>query len=273
MEFVKMHGLGNDYIFLQGHQPPPNLSQLACTLSHRHFGVGADGLIFIGASQKADCAMTMYNADGSQGEMCGNGIRCVGKYLYDHHLTQKTTITVETLGGIKTLHLTVTDGMVGDISVDMGVPQVLWGEDLPLLDGHHPVTAVDMGNPHAVLFCPNIQKAPLEPFAMALKNHPYFPNGVNVEVAEVVSPNHLAMRVWERGSGETMACGTGACAVLVAAVTQSLCQPKATITLPGGDLQVQWHPSHHITLTGTATTVFCGTWQGELAPLPHQEGS
>lgn len=261
MEFTKMHGLGNDYIFINTiHSIPERLPELAIALSHRHFGIGGDGLICVGSSKLADFSMIMYNADGSQGEMCGNGIRCVGKYLYDQGLTQKTTLTIETKAGIKTLFLQISQGKIATITVDMGIPTVQWMDTLSFDCGIYEITAISMGNPHAVLFTSSLENSPLKEVAIALAQHPKFPQGVNVEMAQVLSPTHIKMRVWERGSGETMACGTGACAVLVAGVINGLCQRQVAVSLLGGDLSIRWGADGHIYMEGPAETVFSGSW-------------
>lgn len=279
MRFTKMQGLGNDYVYLNCLQHTLKTpSQAAVALSNRRTGVGSDGLICICPSQVADFRMDMYNADGSQAEMCGNGIRCVGKYVYDKGLTRKTTITVETLAGIRTLHLHTAQGEVDQVTVNMGEPiltpaqiPVLWEGDrminAPLTVGEQEfrVTCVGMGNPHAVIFLPTLAGLDLETLGPQFEHHPRFPNRINTEFVEVLSDDHLSMRVWERGSGETFACGTGACAVLAAAVLNGLSHPKATVSLLGGDLQIQWDQSGQgLLMTGPAVTVF----EGELTGSP-----
>ena len=269
MKFTKMHGLGNDY-----ESGPGDLPGLARRMSDRHFGVGADGLICVRTSERADFRMEMYNADGSEGEMCGNGIRCVGKFLYDKGLTDQTELTIETLAGEKTLELHVEGGTVVSVSVDMGEP-ILTPERIPVLGAGESflsrrimvngrewaVTCVSMGNPHAVVFVPDVDRLNLEEWGPAFEHHAIFPNRTNTEFVEVENQSTLRMRVWERGSGETMACGTGACAALVAAVLSYRARRIATVKLRGGSLTVRWEESDgHVYMTGPAVTVFEGEW-------------
>jgi diaminopimelate epimerase len=273
MKFTKMQGLGNDYVYVNGFEEQiENPQELARKISDRHYGVGSDGLILIQPSKVADFEMVMYNADGSRGEMCGNGMRCVGKYVYDYGLTQKQQISVDTLAGIKYLELFVEDGKVAKVCVDMGEPiltpaqiPVVTTEDssvrLPIeVDGtSYEMTCVSMGNPHAVLFLDEIACLNLENIGPKFEHHVCFPNRVNTEFVRVVNPEYLEMRVWERGSGETLACGTGACAVLVAAVLNGLANHEATVRLLGGELQIRWdRENNHIYMTGAATTIFEG---------------
>lgn len=282
MKFTKMHGLGNDYVYidcLQENVEDP--AELAVRISDRHFGVGSDGLILIRPSGKADFEMEMYNADGSRGEMCGNGIRCVAKYVYDHGLTDKTRISVETLAGIKYLDLTVREGKVSLVKVDMGQP-VLEPEkipvriensrdsravDVPILVGGDlfRVTCVSMGNPHAVVFMDeDVRNMSLETIGPLFENHELFPNRVNTEFVNVIDRHTVRMRVWERGSGETLACGTGACAVAVASILRGRTGEKLTVKLLGGDLQIEWDRSRNtVYMTGPAETVFEGVWLGK----------
>lgn len=275
MKFTKMHGIGNDYIYINGFKETvTSPEKLAIKISDRHFGVGGDGLILILPSAVADAKMRMFNADGSEAEMCGNGIRCVGKYLYDHHLVNKTEITVETLAGVKQLTLHVTSGRVAEVTVNMGQP-VLSGFEIPValdlpqviahpltVNAHHyHFTAVSMGNPHCIIFVPEIEDAMVLEDGPLIEAHPLFPKKTNVEFVKVNHANDLTMRVWERGSGETMACGTGACATLVAAVLNNLCDTSATIHLLGGDLLLTWdRVNNHLLMTGPATEVFEGDW-------------
>ena len=275
MKFTKMHGLGNDYVYLDCTESGPgDLPGLARRMSDRHFGVGADGLICVRTSERADFRMEMYNADGSEGEMCGNGIRCVGKFLYDKGLTDQTELTIETLAGEKTLELHVEGGTVVSVSVDMGEP-ILTPERIPVLGAGESflsrrimvngrewaVTCVSMGNPHAVVFVPDVDRLNLEEWGPAFEHHAIFPNRTNTEFVEVENQSTLRMRVWERGSGPTLACGTGACAVLAAAVKSGQSDRRATVALPGGELKVEWErESGRILLTGPACTVF----QGEI---------
>lgn len=277
MKFTKMQGLGNDYVYVNCFEEKIETpSELAVKISDRHFGVGSDGLIMINPSEKADFEMEMYNADGSRGEMCGNGIRCVGKYVYDYGLTDKTEISVETLGGIKYLSLNVEDGKVRSVRVDMGSP-VLRPEDIPVrcegeravdvpvtVDGtEYRMTCVSMGNPHAVVFVDDVKRFPLETVGPKFENHEVFPNRVNTEFVRVIDRKTAEMRVWERGSGETLACGTGACAVAVACALNGLGEDEMTVKLLGGDLLIQWdRENDKVYMTGPAETVFDGVWNG-----------
>lgn len=274
-----MQGLGNDYVYVNCFEERiDDPSELARKISDRHFGVGSDGLIMINPSDKADFEMEMYNADGSRGEMCGNGIRCVAKYVYDYGLTDKTNISVETLGGIKYLDLTVQDGKVKLVKVDMGrpelqpslVPVVAEGDsavDEPIIVGgkEYRMTCVSMGNPHAVIFvgC-DVKELPLEEIGPQFENHERFPNRVNTEFVRVLDRHTAEMRVWERGSGETLACGTGACAVAVACVLNGLTENEMTVKLLGGDLQIKWDRENDtVYMTGPAEVVFDGEWSGQ----------
>lgn len=263
MRFTKMQGLGNDYVYLDcTKESPTDLSALAVRISDRHFGVGSDGLICICPSEKADFRMRMFNADGSEGEMCGNGIRCVGKFVYDKGLTKKTDVTIETLAGIKEIRLTVEDGEVTSVTVDMGVPEAEELRKLEILGREYEIRPVSMGNPHAVTFLEAIDDLKLEELGPHFENHPSFPNRTNTEFVEVLSPRLLKMRVWERGSGETLACGTGACAVLAAAILAGRAERKAVVRLLGGELQIEWNEADgHIYMTGPAVTVFEGQWE------------
>ena len=273
MRFTKMHGLGNDYVYVNGFQEKiENPSEVAKYVSDRHFGIGSDGLILINPSEVADFEMEMYNADGSRGEMCGNGIRCVAKYVYDYGLTDQTQISVETLGGIKYLDLTVQDGKVALVKVDMGSP-ILKPECIPIrAEGdivvnepivagriEYRMTGVSMGNPHAVVYMDQIQDLDIERIGPLFENHERFPNRINTEFVKFIDRHTLEMRVWERGSGETMACGTGACAVAVASVLNGLTEENVTVRLLGGDLQIEWdREKDKVYMTGPATTVFDG---------------
>ena len=275
MIFTKMQGLGNDYVYVNCFEEKIEApSELAVKISDRHFGVGSDGLIMINPSEKADFEMEMYNADGSRGEMCGNGIRCVGKYVYDYGLTDKTEISVETLGGIKYLSLNVEDGKVRSVRVDMGSP-VLRPEDIPVrcegeravdvpvtVDGtEYRMTCVSMGNPHAVVFVDDVKTFPLETVGPKFENHEVFPNRVNTEFVRAIDRKTAEMRVWERGSGETLACGTGACAVAVACALNGLGEDEMRVKLLGGDLLIQWdRENDKVYMTGPAETVFDGVW-------------
>lgn len=279
MKFTKMHGIGNDYVYVNCFEEtvkdPAAVSQF---VSDRHFGIGADGLILIGPSCKADFRMNIYNADGSQAEMCGNGIRCVAKYVYDYGLTDKTKITVETLAGVKTLHLTVEEGKVALVEVNMGAP-ILTPKQIPVNVDESPVvnvpievrgkdyhmTCVSMGNPHAVIFMDYVKEMDIEAIGPFFENHPIFPKRTNTEFVEVLDRKNVNMRVWERGSGETLACGTGSCATAVACILNDKTDEEVTIHLLGGDLKIRWdRANNEIFMTGPATVVF----DGEIA-LPE----
>ena len=277
MKFTKMQGIGNDYVYVNCLQETiENPSELANKISDRHYGVGSDGLIMINPSDKADFEMEMYNADGSRGEMCGNGIRCVAKYVYDYGLTDKTSISVETLAGIKYLDLTVEDGKVVLVKVDMGKP-MLRPEEVPVVsekeevidepitvDGQeYRMTCVSMGNPHAVVFIDqDVKEFPLETVGVKFENHERFPKRVNTEFVNVLDRHTAQMRVWERGSGETLACGTGACAVAVACALNGLTEDEVTVKLLGGDLQIKWdREKNTVYMTGPAEVVFDGEWK------------
>ena len=279
MKFTKMQGLGNDYVYVNCFKEKiDDPSELARRISDRHFGVGSDGLIMINPSEKADFEMEMYNADGSRGEMCGNGIRCVAKYVYDYGLTDKTNISVETLGGIKYLDLTVEDGKVKMVKVDMGRPELKPSKvpvtadgdmavDVPILvgDEEYRMTCVSMGNPHAVVFVEcDVREFPLEEAGPKFENHERFPNRVNTEFVRVIDRHTAEMRVWERGSGETLACGTGACAAAVACVLNGLTEDEVTVRLLGGDLQIRWdREKDTVYMTGPAEVVFDGEWMDQ----------
>ena len=257
MKFTKMQGLGNDYLYIYG-EVPLNVKEFAVKYSDRHFGVGSDGLIYISQSKVADFKMRIFNADGSEAKMCGNGIRCVGKYVYDKGYTDKTKLTVETLSGIKTLILSVVYGKVKTVTVDMG--KVFVSDDLVLAaaDKDFTATPVSVGNPHIVIFVNDVECFPIEKYGKILEKHPQFPDGVNVEFAEV-KDGYIRMRVWERGSGITLACGTGACATVSSAVKKGLVKAGefTTVKLDGGDLQVKY-TDDNITMTGGAEFVYEG---------------
>lgn len=265
MKFIKMQGLGNDYVYLDCTKyVPEDLPSLAVKISDRHFGVGSDGLICVCASDKADFRMRMFNADGSEGEMCGNGIRCVGKLVYDKGLTGKTELSIETLAGIKLLKLTVEKGKVSAVTVDMGIPQLEESRAVMYQGKEYRGVPASMGNPHFVIPTKGVKDFDLRIHAPLSIPNPAFPNGVNVEIAEVLDPSHVLMRVWERGSGETLACGTGACATVAALVREGVLEREATVTLLGGELHVRWEEeSGHIFMTGPAVTVFEGEWPEE----------
>lgn len=273
MKFTKMEGLGNDYIYVNCFQEKvDNPKEFAIKYSDRHFGIGSDGLILICPSEVADFRMDMYNADGSQAEMCGNGIRCVGKYVYDYGLTNQTRVAVETLAGIKHLELKVEAGKVVEVTVDMGSPELIAGNvpveypaeqviDAPIEVGgtKYRMTCVSMGNPHAIVFVDNVKDFPLETIGPMFENHPVFPKRTNTEFVEVLSDSEVNMRVWERGSGETLACGTGACASAVACVLNHKTKEEIVLHLLGGDLKVKWNrEQNRVYMTGPAKVVFDG---------------
>lgn len=260
MQFTKMHGLGNDYIYVYSDSEPQNPETLSVQLSERRFGVGSDGMIWILPSAVADFKMRIFNADGSEAMMCGNGIRCVGKYVFDKGYTDKTRITVETLSGIKTLELFVDDGKVNMVSVQMGKAVVGKPETVEVCGKAVRYVPVSVGNPHAVVFVDDAQTAPLETVGATLERHPNFPGGINVEFVQLIDRQILRMRVWERGSGITMACGTGACAAAAAAVCGGLCSMGEDISLrlDGGTLHICVAQDYSITMTGPAQTIYEG---------------
>lgn len=273
MEFTKMQGCGNDYVYVNGFENKiDNPNKLSEIVSDRHFGIGSDGLIVINSSEKADFKMSMYNADGSEGKMCGNGIRCVAKYVYDNKMTDKTTITVETLSGIKTLELNVKNDKVETVKVNMGTP-ILLPKDVPVVsdkdkvvdepividDKEYRITCVSMGNPHAITFIENTDDLEIETIGPKFENNPIFPDRVNTEFIQVLDRNTVKMRVWERGSGETFACGTGACATVVACVLNGLTDDKVTVKLLGGDLFIEYNREENtVYMTGPAKVSFTG---------------
>ena len=256
IHFTKMQGLGNDYLYVFG-EVPENIESISRKLSDRHFGVGSDGMIYISCSGEADFKMRIFNADGSEAKMCGNGIRCVGKYVYDKGYTDKTRITVETLSGIKTLDLKIRNGKVRTAAVDMGKAEA--GEDMKLkLRGAEVVcTPVSVGNPHAVMFVEDAAAAPVAVLGPQIEKHKAFPGGVNAEFVQVMSESELRMRVWERGSGITMACGTGACATVAAAVRKGYCRSgePVRVHLDGGALEILVADDRSVTMTGPAELV------------------
>ena len=275
MKFTKMHGCGNDYIYVDGAKEiltPQEKPEVVRRLSDRHFGIGGDGVIFINPSKEADFEMEMYNMDGSRAEMCGNGIRCVAKFVYDKGLTDKTSISVISCGKIKYLTLSIENGKVSTVRVNMGSP-ILKAKDIPVISDKEEVigdeievagetykmTCVSMGNPHAVVFVDEVAGLPLEKIGPLFENHVRFPKRVNTEFVKVLDENTVEMRVWERGTGETLACGTGACATVVACVLNGLTKEQVTVKLLGGNLQIQWdRESNLVYMTGPATTVFEG---------------
>lgn len=275
--FTKMQGIGNDYVYVNGFEVEiADPSALAVKISDRHFGVGSDGLVMILPSASADLRMRMYNADGTEAEMCGNATRCVGKYAYDSNLVRKEVISLETAAGIKIIKLKIDAGEAVGATVDMGEPVLepsLIPVDLPdpgdkiiardiTVDGqNYKFTAVSMGNPHAVIFMQDIDNLDLPELGSRFEHHPFFPKRVNTEFVEVLARDRIKMRVWERGAGETLACGTGACAVLVACVLNDLTNRDAIIELKGGNLRIKWdEASNHIFMTGPAVTVFTGQY-------------
>lgn len=275
MKFTKMHGCGNDYVYVDcTNEMIENPSEVSKYVSDRHFGIGSDGLILICSSETADFRMAMYNADGSEGAMCGNGIRCVAKYVYDKGLTDKKNISIETKSGIKELELTVEDGKVSLVKVNMGAP-ILRANDIPVdvdtekcidsdinVDGKdYKITCVSMGNPHAVTFIDeDVKTFPIEKIGPKFENHPMFPDRVNTEFVQVLNRHEVNMRVWERGSGETLACGTGTCATVVACVLNGLTDDEVTVHLLGGDLFIKYDRENDtVWMTGPAVIAFEGT--------------
>ena len=276
IKFTKMHGLGNDYVYMDAiNQNIENPRDLAIFVSDRHFGVGSDGLILICKSDEADFKMRMFNADGSEAEMCGNGIRCVGKFVYDKGFTNKTIVSIETLAGIKRLVLNVKDGVVDTVRVDMGEPifeaskipvisdeKIVCNLELEALDKKFKFTCVSVGNPHAITVVDDVNSFDVEKYGRLLEVNDVFPNKTNVEFISIIDRHNVNMRVWERGAGETLACGTGASATAVACCINDLIDREACIHLLGGDLNIKWDSNdNHIYMTGPATTVF----EGELA--------
>ena len=273
MKFTKMNGCGNDYVYINGFvEKVENPKELAKKVSDRHFGIGSDGLILIVPSDKADFCMRMFNADGSEGEMCGNGIRCVAKYVYDHKMTDKTEISVETKAGIKYLDLTVEDEKVTKVKVDMGEPILepkkipvrsekkrVVNEPIAVAEKTWNMTCVSMGNPHAVVFVEDTGSLEIEKYGPLFENHELFPNRTNTEFVQVLNRNEINMRVWERGSGETLACGTGTCASVVACILNGYTDEKVLVHLLGGDLEIEYEKTtNHVFMTGPAETVFEG---------------
>jgi diaminopimelate epimerase len=293
MRFTKMHGIGNDYIYVDciTNPPPRDPVALSKAISDRHFGVGSDGLILICPSERADARMRMFNADGSEAEMCGNGIRCVAKYVHDHGLSKNNPLKIETGRGVLTLELKVVAGKVAEVTVDMGEPileadkipttlpgprvidcpmpmdldealeELLGDEGLSWFDVRPGLTCVSMGNPHVVLFAKNVAELPLDDLGPMIENREEFPRRINVHLVQVQSPAEVIMRTWERGSGITLACGTGACAVCVAGVLTGRTGRAIRAHLPGGDLTLNWsEKDNHVYKTGPATEVFEGEW-------------
>lgn len=273
MKFTKMQGAGNDYVYVNCmEQTIDNIPEKARFISDRHFGVGSDGLVLIMPSKVADFRMRMFNSDGSESEMCGNATRCIAKYVYEYGLTNKTTVSLETLGGIKILQMYLKEGKVDKVRVDMGEP-ILEPDKIPVVsskerfisesvdvDGiEYKMTCVSMGNPHAVIYVDDVDNLPIEKIGPKVENHKLFPRRTNTEFVKVIDRKTLQMRVWERGAGETLACGTGACATLVATVLNGLCDRTAALKLLGGDLLIEWNEQdNHVYMTGPAVIVFDG---------------
>ena len=277
MKFTKMQGCGNDYVYVNCFEETVRHPEaLARAVSNRNFGIGSDGLILICPSEAADVQMIMYNADGSRSQMCGNGIRCVGKYAYDYGLVKKESITVETLAGIKELRLETENGKVKSVTVDMGVPVIsskevpvisekdrVIAEPVNVLGKEYEITCVSMGNPHAVTFVEDTKKIEIETIGPEFEHHPMFPERVNTEFIRIIGRNEIDMRVWERGSGETLACGTGACASVYACMLNGLTDNEVLVHLLGGDLKIRVdEATGHIFMTGPAVTVYEGEWLG-----------
>ncbi len=272
MKFAKIHGLGNDFVIVDHKElPHDDYKTLAIKVCDRHFGIGADGLILVFPSEIADFKMRIFNVDGSEAEMCGNGIRCFAKYLYEHDLTHEKKITIETLAGIIIPHLVINNGKVDQVRVDMGEPRLKRSEipatgneervvDEPLdVKGQiYRITGVSMGNPHCITFVDHVDDIVLDVIGPMIESHPLFPQKTNVEFIEVVDRNEIKMRVWERGSGITLACGTGACASVVACALNNKTERKVKVHLPGGDLLIEWAENNHVYMTGSATEVFVG---------------
>lgn len=275
MKFTKMHGCGNDYVYVDGAKEHiRDKEKLVVAASDRHFGIGSDGVIFINPSETADFEMEMYNADGSRSEMCGNGIRCVGKFVYDHGLTDKNKVAVESFGKVKYLDMTVENGKVSKVRVNMGQPE-LEAEKIPVLcekdqaideeitvngNSYH-MTCVSMGNPHAVVFVDEVTDMKIEEIGPFFENHERFPNRTNTEFVKVIDDSHVQMRVWERGTGETLACGTGCCATAVACVLNGRTGNHVFVRVPGGEIEIEWdRESNIIYMTGPAETVYEGEY-------------
>lgn len=275
MHFTKMHGAGNDYVYIDcfAEPPPADIAETARQVSDRHFGIGGDGLVLILPSDAADARMRMFNADGSESEMCGNAVRCVAKYIYDHGICRNEELRIETGRGILTLQVFVEGSVVERVRVNMSAP-ILKSSEIPTtLPGDPPVraplevagrklevTCVSMGNPHCVTFVDEITDEWVLGIGPQIEKHPAFPRKINAEFVQVISPREIRMRVWERGSGETLACGTGACASAVAAVLNGLCERTVLCHLPGGDLTLEWSEGGDVYMTGPATEVFSGVW-------------
>ena len=276
IRFTKMHGIGNDYIYINClEKMPADLPQLAVEMSDRHFGVGGDGIVLIRPSEVADLKMRMFNNDGSEARMCGNASRCIARYLHDNHLTPNNVINLETLSGIKVLSLNLdTDNEVESVTVDMGEPilnpskipadfpgEMMVEQKIHTTHGDMVVTAVSMGNPHCVIFVDKIENVPFDTLGPELEKHPVWPDRANIEFVEIISDTEVRMRVWERGTGETLACGTGACATAVASAITGRTGRDITVHLRGGDLNIKWGEDNHVYMTGSATKVFDGVYK------------
>jgi diaminopimelate epimerase len=274
MRFIKMHGTGNDYVYVDCFRETVKEPQkLAAPISDRHYGVGGDGLILIMPSDKADARMRMFNADGSEAQMCGNGIRCLAKYVYDSGINRKSELTVETLAGVLHLELLASNGTVEKVKVNMGMPRLrrqeipmlgageqVLGEQLTAGDREFTVTCVSMGNPHCVIYVDEVAPFPVARYGPLLEHHAQFPQRTNVEWIEWLNRQEIRQRTWERGSGETLACGTGACAATVASVLNGKTDRLVTVHLLGGDLEIEWADDNRVYMTGPAVEVFRGDW-------------
>lgn len=274
MKFAKIHGLGNDFVIVNHQElPHDDYKTLAIRVCDRHFGIGADGLILVFPSETADFKMRIFNIDGSEAEMCGNGIRCFAKYLYEHELTHENKITIETLAGIIIPHLIINNGKVDQVRVDMGEPRLkrseipaigneerVVDEPLEVKEQIYRITGVSMGNPHCITFVDHVDDIVLDTIGPMIETHSFFPQKTNVEFIEVVDRDEIKMRVWERGSGITLACGTGACASVVACILNEKTERKVKVHLPGGDLLIEWAENNHVYMTGPATEVFVGEY-------------
>ena len=279
MRFTKMEGCGNDYVYINCFEERvDNPEKLAIAMSERHFGVGADGLVLILPSERADFRMRMFNLDGSEGEMCGNAVRCIGKYVYERGMMDKGEVSLETAGGLKHLQLHIADGKVESVTVDMGEPileaakipvvsekQPVIGERMQVLDQVFDVTCVSMGNPHGVIFVERVEDYPVERYGREAEVHPMFPKKANIEFVEIVDRTHIRMRVWERGSGETWACGTGASAAAIACILNGKTERRVEVELIGGRLLIEWcEADNHVWMTGPAAFSFDGEWLREI---------
>ncbi|ATW26975.1 diaminopimelate epimerase [Candidatus Formimonas warabiya] len=275
MEFLKMQGLGNDFVVVDAYRQelPEDLGSLAQKVCHRQFGIGADGLVLVLPSEKAAVKMRIFNADGSEPEMCGNGIRCLAKYVYESGLCPRTEFTVETLAGVLRPELMLEKGRITGVKVDMGEPRLspdripvlfagdkVVGQPLEVQGEKYVVTAVSMGNPHCLIFVDDVSQTPVKSLGPLIEVHPLFPAKINVEFVEIVNKKEVKMRVWERGAGETLACGTGACATVVACALNGKTDREITVHLLGGDLILEWAPNNHVFMTGPAEAVFEGRY-------------